>query len=117
MPQSGGGCTEVSRHLDDETSPAQAATEGGWPAEADGPAPHPAPAPALSGRHPISLGGGSWGGAHGALARQQAGRWLLPSAGSPLLRRKASCLGSRPRKSFSMTLASWEPPGLRMQLL
>lgn len=46
---------------------------------------------------------------------QQAAGWL-PSTCSPLLRRKASCLGSRPRKSFSMALASWEPPGRRMQL-
>lgn len=49
-------------------------------------------------------------------AHQQASS-SLPSTCRPLLRRKASCLGSRPRKSFSMMLASLEPPGFKMQLL
>lgn len=81
--------------------------------------PHPRP---RGSKHPVSRAVGAGAGlsprpgALGALACQQAGGSLL-STGNPLLRRKASCLGSRPRKSFSMTLASWEPPGLRMQLL
>lgn len=35
---------------------------------------------------------------------------------SPLLSRKASCWGSRPRKFLSISEASCEPPGLRMNL-
>lgn len=55
---------------------------------------------------------GAWAGA----APQAEGTELL-STFSPLLARKASCLGSRPRNFLSMSEASTEPPGCRMQFL
>lgn len=49
----------------------------------------------------------------------QQGHGLLASCStvSPLLRRNASCLGSRPRKFFNISAASAEPPGCRMNFL
>ncbi len=46
----------------------------------------------------------------------QQGHGVLASCStvSPLLRRNASCLGSRPRNFFNISDASSEPPGRRM---
>lgn len=46
----------------------------------------------------------------GELGTAQHAGGSQPSTCRPLLRRKASCLGSRPRNCFSMVLASSEPP-------
>lgn len=67
----------------------------------------------------VVSGGREWGGAEPAAVIGQQGHGLPASCSTirPLLSRNASCLGSRPRKSLSISEASLEPPGRRMNFL
>lgn len=60
-----------------------------------------------------------WGRSQAAAPGDQQGQGLLASRStvSPLLSRKASCLGSRPRNFLNISEASSEPPGRRMYFL
>lgn len=67
---------------------------------------------------PLFSVGQCWGVEPAALIGQQGhGVPVSRSTVSPLLSRKASCLGSRPRNFLSISEASSEPPGRRMNFL
>lgn len=60
-----------------------------------------------------------WGRSQAAAPGDQQGQGLVASGStvSPLLKRKASCWGSRPRNFLNISEASSEPPGRRMYFL
>lgn len=65
----------------------------------------------------LSFGWGGGAEPASAIGQQGHGVPVFCSNISPLLSRNASCFGSRPRNFFSISEASSEPPGCRMNFL